>query len=126
MLIQVHYPDNHFDYVKEKLLQKLIETRKILRFRRTSGWVTIGVDPLRQFQRNFNHKPADEIRNIVRVEYNDNSYDYVTDKTLDALIESNRIIKFKRITGWVMIGSDHLRKSNREYTHRYPSELKKH
>lgn len=125
MLIQVHYPDNHFDYVNERMLQGLIESRAISRFRRSSGWVTVGIDPIRQFQRNFKHQPAREVKSIIRVAYNDNCYDYVTEKVLDVLIESNKIAKFKRITGWVTIGVDPLRKTNREHTYRYPNELKK-
>ncbi|MBC8018832.1 MAG: hypothetical protein H7X83_09985 [Verrucomicrobia bacterium] len=62
---------------------------------------------------------------MIRVAYNDNSYDYVTEKILDNLIESNNIAKFKRITGWVTVGVDPLRKANREHTYRYPNELKK-
>lgn len=47
MLIQVMYPDNKYDYVKDFLLDELIASRKIIKFRRASGWVTIGVDPVR-------------------------------------------------------------------------------
>lgn len=126
MLIQVRYPDNRFDYVKEHMLHRLIESREITGFRRSSGWVTVGVDHVRQFQRNFNHKPEVDVKNIIRVAYNDNRYDYVTEKILDNLIESNNIVKFKRITGWVTVGVDPLRKANREHTYRYPNELKKH
>jgi hypothetical protein len=128
MLIQVRYPDNRFDYVKDSMLHGLIESRTITGFRRSSGWVTVGIDPLRQFQRNFNqinHKSAAEVKNIVRVEYNDNRYDYVTEKKLDSLLESSQIVKFKRITGWVTIGVDPLRKPGRPHTFRYPNELKK-
>ena len=125
MLIQVNYPDNRFDYVKDNMLQNLIESRAIARFRRSSGWVTVGVDPIRQFQRNFKHQPPLEVKNIVRVAYDDNRYDYVTDKMLNELIESNKIVKFKRITGWVTLGADPLRNAGREHTYRYPNELKK-
>jgi len=65
------------------------------------------------------------VKNIVRVEYSDNRYDYVTEKKLDTLLESNQIVKFKRITGWVTIGVDPLRKPDRQHTYRYPNELKK-
>jgi hypothetical protein len=47
MLLQVVYTDNHYDYVKDFMLDDLIESRKIAKFRRRSGWVTIGVDPIR-------------------------------------------------------------------------------
>ncbi len=51
MLIQVIYPDDRYDYVKEFMLDELIESQKITRFRRRSGWVTLGVDPVRKPRR---------------------------------------------------------------------------
>jgi hypothetical protein len=65
MLIQVHYPDNRFDYVKENMLDLLIETKKITRFRRSSGWVTLGVDPVRMKRREYTYKSAGEIRKLA-------------------------------------------------------------
>ena len=47
MLIQVIFTDSHYDYVKDFMLDNLIEARKVARFRRSNGWVTIGVDPTR-------------------------------------------------------------------------------
>jgi len=47
MNIQVCYPDNRIEYVNESILNRLIETKKIIKFRRSSGWVTVGVDPVR-------------------------------------------------------------------------------
>jgi hypothetical protein len=50
MLIQVSYATEEgekFDYVKDFVLDQLIDSGKIARFRRSSGWVTIGVDPIR-------------------------------------------------------------------------------
>jgi hypothetical protein len=47
MLIHVVYNDNHFDYVKETMLDVLIKRQQVKKFRRKSGWVTIGVDPVR-------------------------------------------------------------------------------
>ena len=41
MLIQVMYADNHHDFVKPFLLDMLIESHKISRFKRSSGWVTV-------------------------------------------------------------------------------------
>jgi hypothetical protein len=38
---------NHYDYVKEPLLDKLIALKLIKKFKRTTGWVTLGVDPVR-------------------------------------------------------------------------------
>jgi hypothetical protein len=48
MLIQVSYTDDRYDYVKDFMLETLIESGAIARFRRNSGWVRIGVDPIRQ------------------------------------------------------------------------------
>ncbi|TGU71495.1 hypothetical protein E4633_14345 [Geomonas terrae] len=51
MLIQVSYNDDRYDYVKDFMLEPLIKSGAITRFRRRSGWVRIGVDPVRA-QRN--------------------------------------------------------------------------
>lgn len=47
MLIQVNWTNNRYDYVKDFMLDNLIEAGVIARFLRSSGWVTIGVDPVR-------------------------------------------------------------------------------
>lgn len=47
MLIQVMYPDNRYDYVKDFMLDSLIESGKVARFRRSSGWAAVGIDPIR-------------------------------------------------------------------------------
>jgi hypothetical protein len=103
----------------------LIESRTISRFRRSSGWVTVGLDPIRQFQRAYISKPVNEVKNLVRVAYDGNHYDYITDTTLDNLIESKKISKLKRITGWITVGVDPVRKSRRDHTFKYPNELKR-
>lgn len=41
MLIRVMYPGNTYDYVREFMLNTLIETGKIVKFRRSGGWVPI-------------------------------------------------------------------------------------
>ena len=51
MLIQVKYPDDRYGYVKGKTLDLLIESNKIIEFERSTGWVTIGVDPIRKTKR---------------------------------------------------------------------------
>lgn len=48
MLIQVSYDDERYDYVKDFMLDVLIETGSIARFKRSSGWVRVGVDPVRR------------------------------------------------------------------------------
>lgn len=47
MLIHVMYPGNNYDYVKEFILDDLIKTGEIVKFRRSSGWVSLGSDHLR-------------------------------------------------------------------------------
>jgi len=47
MLVQVHWTNNTYDYVKDFMLDSLIEAGVVARFLRSSGWVTIGVDPIR-------------------------------------------------------------------------------
>jgi len=60
MLIQVMFPDNHCDFVKPAMLDPLIESRKISKFMRSSGWVTIGIDQVRKSRRDpMNLTPSD-------------------------------------------------------------------
>src|SRR3990170_7946549 len=47
MLIKVMYQNNEYGTVNPFLLDKLIASGKIKKFLRSSGWVTIGVDPIR-------------------------------------------------------------------------------
>jgi len=47
MLIQVKYHNGHKDAVTPKWLDRMIAARKIKAFRRSSGWVILGVDPVR-------------------------------------------------------------------------------
>ncbi|MBJ6723402.1 GSU3473 family protein [Geomesophilobacter sediminis] len=66
MLIQVLYPDERYDYVKEFMLDELIESQKITRFKRRSGWVTLGVDPIRKPRRKDPSFAGPERRGTVR------------------------------------------------------------
>lgn len=47
MLVQVNWTNNSYDYVKDFMLDSLIEAGVVARFLRSSGWVTVGVDPVR-------------------------------------------------------------------------------
>ncbi len=47
MLIQVEYKDNNRGVVNPPLLDHLLSSNKINKFRRSSGWVTVGIDPIR-------------------------------------------------------------------------------
>jgi hypothetical protein len=53
MLIQVAYLDNRYDYLKDFQLDRLLEQRQVASFRRSSGWVKVGVDPIREQRRNY-------------------------------------------------------------------------
>jgi hypothetical protein len=64
MLLQIISEDNRFDYVKDFRLNDLIESRKVKKFRRSTGWVTIGVDPIRT---NDNERTFDGIERRVSV-----------------------------------------------------------
>ena len=65
MLIQVNYPDNRFDYVKENILDTLIETKQITKFRRSTGWVTLGLDPVRAAKREYTYKTPSELKKLA-------------------------------------------------------------
>jgi hypothetical protein len=47
MLVQVNLTNNRYDYVEDYMLHSLIEAGVVARFLRSSGWVTVGVDPVR-------------------------------------------------------------------------------
>ncbi len=50
MLVQVNWTNNRYDYVKDYMLDSLIDAGVIARFLRSTGWVTIGVDPIRSLK----------------------------------------------------------------------------
>ncbi len=125
MFIRVRYADNRYDYVDEQMLQKMIEAHEITKFWRSSGWVTVGEGSLPEFQRDSYRKPKGEIKKVIHVAYSDNSYDYVPDTQLDKLIESKKIAKFERVTGWATVGVANIRKTSGENSERYPAELEK-
>jgi hypothetical protein len=52
MMVRVIYHDNRYDMVKSTRLDDLISSNALAKFQRTSGWVTIGVDPIRSSKRN--------------------------------------------------------------------------
>jgi hypothetical protein len=51
MLIHVKYPDDGYNNVEKNTLDVLINSNKIVEFERASGWVRIGVDPIRKTKR---------------------------------------------------------------------------
>lgn len=48
MLIKVRYNDNSYGMVDDSSLTELISTDMILAFRRSSGWVIVGRDRVRE------------------------------------------------------------------------------
>jgi len=48
MLISVLYENNTYDVIKSTKLEEFISLGTITKFFRSSGWVTIGVDPIRK------------------------------------------------------------------------------
>jgi hypothetical protein len=53
---------------------------------------------------------------LIRVKYLDYGYDMVKKNVLDILIDSNKVVEFKRATGWVRVGVDPIRKTRRDRT----------
>ncbi len=47
MLIRVRYNDDTYGMVDDSHLETLISTHEIKEFLRSSGWVKIGLDPIR-------------------------------------------------------------------------------
>jgi len=47
MVIRIVYKDNVHDYVNDVLLDRFLDAGKIARFQRRTGWVTVGMDPVR-------------------------------------------------------------------------------
>jgi hypothetical protein len=43
--------DNHYDYVDDCMLDSLIQSKGILKFKRNAAWVTVGVAPARASKR---------------------------------------------------------------------------
>ena len=64
MLIQVMYPDNHHDFVKPNMLDTLIESQKISKFKRSTGWVVLGMDPVRQARREPKYLSPNDLRKL--------------------------------------------------------------
>jgi putative component of membrane protein insertase Oxa1/YidC/SpoIIIJ protein YidD len=64
MLIQINYPDGRHDYVKDFVLDHMIEAKEIARFRRCTGWVTLGVDPVRHKMRPTAYRTAHETKRV--------------------------------------------------------------
>jgi hypothetical protein len=66
MLIHIVRTDNRYDYVKDFILDILIESKEIFKFKRSTGWVTLGVDPIRRSKRDSVFNGTD--RRAVRIQ----------------------------------------------------------
>ena len=49
---------------------------------------------------------------MLPVLYTDGTFDFVKDFMLTSLIESSRILKFKRSSGWVEVDSPYIRRAD--------------
>ena len=47
MLIRVVYKDNTHDYIKDFQLDRFLDAGRIAKFHRRTGWVNVGIDPVR-------------------------------------------------------------------------------
>ena len=47
MLIEVEYKNGSCDFVMPETLDSLLEQKTIIGFRRATGWIAVGLDPIR-------------------------------------------------------------------------------
>lgn len=66
MLVQVNWINNGYDYVKDFMLGSLIEAGVVARFLRESGWVTVGVDPVRSSTPNHGYNGSERRMEMLR------------------------------------------------------------
>jgi len=52
---------------------------------------------------------------MIRVQYENGSYDMVKKNLLDEGIKSGNVLKFKRKDGWAIVGIDSMRRSGYRY-----------
>ena len=48
---------------------------------------------------------------LIEVEYVNGKCNFVMPETLDSLLEQNKVIGFRRATGWIAVGFDPIRKN---------------
>lgn len=49
--------DGTYHHFTPRVLSVLLDTNRVMKFKRTSGWVTIGVDPVRSRKQNGFNNP---------------------------------------------------------------------
>ena len=69
MLINVMYTDHRFDMIKADRLEGFIRRGEILKFKRSTGWVTIGIDPIRERSLAGRSHTGGERRQIIQTVY---------------------------------------------------------
>ena len=60
-----------------------------------------------------------EVNMLIRVFYTDGTFDMVKPVMLDYLLDKNKVKRFKRSTGWAVVGRDSIRSKS---TNRYLGE----
>ena len=60
MLIKVQYQDDTVGEIEAYLLDDIIKSKKIKKFRRSGKWVIIGVNPIREFRDDIFELPKRE------------------------------------------------------------------
>lgn len=63
--IHVKYPDDDYYFVKKDALDTLIESNNIVEFKRSTGWVRIGVDPIRKTRRDQRLIQTQDQRRVI-------------------------------------------------------------
>ena len=61
MLTQVIHADSHCDYVTDFMLDSLIKSKEIIKFKSSTGWITIGAYPIMENKPDRVFKGADRI-----------------------------------------------------------------
>jgi hypothetical protein len=65
MFIPAVYPDQKIEMVSPRCLDDLIADRKIIAFRRSSGWVLVTEDPIRNSKNKETYKGPERRRKFV-------------------------------------------------------------
>jgi hypothetical protein len=66
MLIPVMYKNGNHDQVKHFKLSELIANNEISKFKRSSGWVTIGIDRIRDTRKSRRYTGQESRREETR------------------------------------------------------------
>jgi hypothetical protein len=64
MLIRVVYQDFTYDLVKPFRLDEFLKSGKVAMFRRRSGWVFVGIDPIRKSRNSSSLQMKDRRRSM--------------------------------------------------------------